>query len=142
MSGVSRSCSWCHQMNDVRSVPAPLCSNCHHRADVPRAECDCFACVATKLCVPFTVAGPPPDTTRVRGRGIRAGRLTASVTDYGVTRVIEDVEEPAFWLEIIESKERAIEVFKALWHHLTLEERAAFTMWTWAPDAPKQPSGK
>lgn len=37
----SRSCSWCHTMNDVREE---FCSNCGHCAHVPRRQCYCSEC--------------------------------------------------------------------------------------------------
>jgi hypothetical protein len=38
-----RSCSWCHEVNDVTAGPG-RCKVCGHRADVPRLECDCSRC--------------------------------------------------------------------------------------------------
>lgn len=41
----SRSCSWCHTMNQTNAGPgAPTCSECGHRADLPRSACDCARC--------------------------------------------------------------------------------------------------
>lgn len=40
----SRSCSWCHHSNPVNTGPSPTCSNCEHRADLPRSACDCAKC--------------------------------------------------------------------------------------------------
>jgi hypothetical protein len=45
----SRSCSWCHALNDVRAV---TCRNCGHNAHVPRLHCTCEQCVSP----PFTRA--------------------------------------------------------------------------------------
>jgi len=40
---VSQSCSWCHELNELRGAPT-YCWNCRHRADVARMLCDCRAC--------------------------------------------------------------------------------------------------
>ena len=39
----SRSCSWCHNSNEIGAGPA-YCWDCGHRADVGRLECDCSIC--------------------------------------------------------------------------------------------------
>lgn len=39
----SRSCSWCHEMNDITETKT-YCHQCGHRADLPRAKCDCEQC--------------------------------------------------------------------------------------------------
>lgn len=50
----SRSCSWCHVTNvlprGVAGGTPVYCSHCGHRADLPRAWCDCPRC-----------GGPEPD---------------------------------------------------------------------------------
>lgn len=42
---MSKSCSWCHELNLMTGGPV-LCHCCGHRADVARADCDCAACSA------------------------------------------------------------------------------------------------
>ena len=37
----SRSCSWCHAMNDVAEC---YCRECGHAVGVPRMDCDCPRC--------------------------------------------------------------------------------------------------
>lgn len=37
------SCSWCHESNEAE-MGGVLCSNCGHRADVARVDCDCGKC--------------------------------------------------------------------------------------------------
>lgn len=37
-----QSCSWCHNMNDVRER---WCGQCGHAAHRPRCECDCRQCM-------------------------------------------------------------------------------------------------
>jgi len=38
-------CSWCHGMNSENGLAlTPYCLFCGHRADVPRADCDCPKC--------------------------------------------------------------------------------------------------
>ena len=39
----SQSCSWCHELNELRGAPT-YCWNCRHRADIGRHSCDCRAC--------------------------------------------------------------------------------------------------
>jgi len=42
------SCSWCHEPNPADQK---YCSNCGHRADLPRVKCDCLMCSRiTALC--------------------------------------------------------------------------------------------
>jgi hypothetical protein len=129
-------------MNAITTDLPNLCFACHHRADVPRVECDCLKCTAVRVAARVFTADHEQQPTRVIGRGIRAGAMTTSVTDQGITRRLDDADVPDFWIEIHESRARAIEVFKALWHHLTADERAEFTMWSWSPGSPEQPSGK
>lgn len=38
------SCSHCHAMNDLFPFAPNHCSRCGHRADLPRADCDCDRC--------------------------------------------------------------------------------------------------
>ena len=39
------SCNWCHTLNEIKGLPwGDFCSNCGHRADLPRTECDCDEC--------------------------------------------------------------------------------------------------
>jgi hypothetical protein len=45
MTTKSITCSWCHELNRVTPGPTS-CSNCGHRADLPRMSCDCPACKA------------------------------------------------------------------------------------------------
>jgi hypothetical protein len=40
-------CSWCHCVIWETDPRWPFCWNCGHRADVPRVQCDCIACVRT-----------------------------------------------------------------------------------------------
>lgn len=37
-------CSWCHALVWSGSTPRTYCPTCGHRADVPRADCDCPKC--------------------------------------------------------------------------------------------------
>lgn len=50
---VSQSCSWCHQINQLTitlgGIMASFCSNCGHRADKSRLECDCPSCSGRDL---------------------------------------------------------------------------------------------
>lgn len=43
----SQSCSWCHSTNSLDHPQVRFCSECGHRADLPRMECDCPQCTAT-----------------------------------------------------------------------------------------------
>ena len=43
----SVSCSWCHATNSLDNPAQVHCVECGHRADVPRAECDCPKCKPT-----------------------------------------------------------------------------------------------
>jgi hypothetical protein len=43
MTITSRSCSWCHRMNDADSR---FCQECGHEAHVARLACRCRQCVA------------------------------------------------------------------------------------------------
>src|SRR4051794_10908880 len=38
-----RTCSWCHEINDV-TAGRTLCKQCGHRADLSRLACDCEQC--------------------------------------------------------------------------------------------------
>lgn len=40
----SRSCSWCHTINDLIPGRSAFCVACEHRADVARLDCDCPKC--------------------------------------------------------------------------------------------------
>lgn len=40
---IRRTCSWCHEINELRDGPT-ACIACGHRADVPRICCDCRLC--------------------------------------------------------------------------------------------------
>jgi len=51
MARYFQSCSWCDELNEMRVAggdagdPSPIfCSNCGHRADLARMQCDCSAC--------------------------------------------------------------------------------------------------
>jgi hypothetical protein len=53
---IRKSCPWCERENDVtkaaeHKVPA-YCTNCHHRADVPRVLCDCSQCKGQRATAP------------------------------------------------------------------------------------------
>jgi hypothetical protein len=37
------SCSWCGAMNEIEAERRNFCA-CGHRADLPRAHCDCERC--------------------------------------------------------------------------------------------------
>jgi hypothetical protein len=37
-------CSWCHAWNEISLDGDPWCAHCGHRADLPRAACDCPKC--------------------------------------------------------------------------------------------------
>ena len=43
----SVSCSWCHHMNGLDNPAQVHCTECGHRADLPRAECNCPRCKPT-----------------------------------------------------------------------------------------------
>lgn len=38
---VKRSCSWCHELNEIQFR---YCATCGHEAHVPRAHCVCSQC--------------------------------------------------------------------------------------------------
>ena len=40
-----RTCSWCHHANECPRGELVWCTNCGHRADVPRLLCNCTACL-------------------------------------------------------------------------------------------------
>jgi hypothetical protein len=42
-TNVVRTCSWCHKANRIGRPPT-YCAGCGHRADLPRAACDCAEC--------------------------------------------------------------------------------------------------
>ena len=46
MARAFMTCSWCHESNERRKGDQRkvYCWSCGHRADVPRAECDCRKC--------------------------------------------------------------------------------------------------
>lgn len=48
------SCSWCHEFNRCVPGEARHCARCLHRADLPRAACDCGRCRSA----------PPPVTAQ------------------------------------------------------------------------------
>jgi hypothetical protein len=73
----SKSCSWCHAVNVVgsivRGVPIPspkACGTCKHRADVPRAECDCEQCTR-----PYVPPVNTPEELLAALELLNAGRL-------------------------------------------------------------------
>lgn len=42
---VTLSCPWCEEAGETRKGSGKVyCWSCGHRADVPRAECDCRKC--------------------------------------------------------------------------------------------------
>lgn len=43
---ISVTCSWCHHVNELslREFDPVFCTNCGHRADLPRTECNCANC--------------------------------------------------------------------------------------------------
>lgn len=45
MNRVASTCSWCHTSNDLVPGVKNICRHCHHRADLPRSDCDCFECL-------------------------------------------------------------------------------------------------
>lgn len=42
----SKSCSWCHEMNEMLPERRTWCHSCGHRADLPRHCCDCQRCLS------------------------------------------------------------------------------------------------
>lgn len=44
----TRTCSWCHHANECPRGELVWCTNCGHRADVPRLLCNCMKCLAPK----------------------------------------------------------------------------------------------
>jgi len=40
---ISQSCSWCHELNELRAEKT-FCWRCGHRADAARMMCDCRQC--------------------------------------------------------------------------------------------------
>ena len=53
-----RSCSWCHELVSMEALPA-ICPTCHHRADLPRALCDCPQCKTVVIEPPIEPAQSP-----------------------------------------------------------------------------------
>jgi len=49
---VIRSCSWCHELNELRGTPT-YCWSCGHRADVARISCDCPECSRARILTLF-----------------------------------------------------------------------------------------
>ena len=121
-------CPWCRTSCVRRPLLGTYCHKCDHRADVPCEHCDCLACTARKLAVPVSVSKEAIQSAQVDASGIRAGRLLVIVTEAGVTRRIEDAENPAFHVEIFESAERSVEVFKVLWSKMALDKRTNLLM--------------
>jgi hypothetical protein len=44
MSRMGVTCSHCHEVNYEGERYWPYCTECGHRADIPRAQCDCDRC--------------------------------------------------------------------------------------------------
>lgn len=40
----SQTCSWCNKINIVQNGRPTFCTECEHRADVCRLDCDCGQC--------------------------------------------------------------------------------------------------
>lgn len=86
-----RSCSWCHELNDVtaaalRGDPV-FCARCGHRADLPRMNCDCATCAAHEREADDegrAAAAPAPWSLKHDYRG----RLTLLVDEAGRSRAI------------------------------------------------------
>lgn len=77
-------CSWCHEMATVGAPPWPACAHCGHRADQPRMDCDCRACLMTGL-VRLARAGEDTDWAY-----LAAVRAMAEADELG----IDDEEVP------------------------------------------------
>jgi hypothetical protein len=50
---VKRTCSWCQALNACPVGVAVFCSECGHRADLPRMLCDCLRCRRPRASIPL-----------------------------------------------------------------------------------------
>lgn len=63
-----RTCSWCHELNDVSRGPT-TCRGCGHRADLSRLECDCSQCSRSHGSNPPGYDEQPEDAAEIASEG-------------------------------------------------------------------------
>jgi|SRR5579872_2702146 len=94
------SCSWCHQLNEIKLGEVTYCPACHHRADRVRTECDCERCRNPNKVNKTDAENRAAAFTRVAGRGVKSPVLSwVCYKDRAELRV-DDELNPELWLEI------------------------------------------
>lgn len=99
------SCERCSVIFNRQQPGAVFCPQCHHRADVPIAECDC------PMCYPPVIPIPPNDFDRYSGqimfcgRGFSIPQLQVRVLESRVILRFSCSANPEAWAEVVLSAE-------------------------------------